>query len=59
MFSNKLCFACKVVLYRFGVDCAFIESVDFPKEVGILEQKKKLQVDDMNEALVYIAEKME
>jgi hypothetical protein len=29
-----------------------------PKEDRAVEQKEKLQFDDMNEALVYIAEKM-
>jgi hypothetical protein len=29
-----------------------------PKEDRTVEQEKKLQFDDMNEALVYIAEKM-
>jgi hypothetical protein len=29
-----------------------------PEEDGTVEQEKKLQFDDMNEALVYIAEKM-
>jgi hypothetical protein len=29
-----------------------------PQEDGTVEQKKKLQFDDMNDALVYIAEKM-
>jgi hypothetical protein len=32
--------------------------MDFPEEDGTVEQKEKLQFDDMNEALVYIAEKM-
>jgi len=30
----------------------------FPEEDRAVEQEKKLQFDDMNEALVYIAEKM-
>jgi len=30
----------------------------FPEEDGTVEQEKKLQFDDMNETLVYIAEKM-
>ena len=29
-----------------------------PKENGAVEQKEKFQFDDMNEALVYIAEKL-
>ena len=29
-----------------------------PEEDGAVEQEKKLQFDDMNDALVYIAEKM-
>jgi hypothetical protein len=32
--------------------------MDLPEEDGTVEQEKKLQFNDMNEALVYIAEKM-
>ena len=53
------CVAC-CVRVGFGVDSAVIEGcgMDFPEEDRTVEHEEKLQFDDMNEALVYIAEKM-
>jgi len=53
------CSACCVrVWIRRGRRCHRGCGMAAPEEDGAVEQEKKLQFNDMNEALVYIAEKM-